>query len=553
MQGKNIKTGVIICTVFFCTAVLSSTAASNIVSSAASTAEAVVFPTETETSSAALNAAANTVSVQQAGTSTFQSSPVTISPYYDIDGSKYYRVHIVEKGHTLYSIARAYKCAITDIIKNSPQGDNTISIGEPLRIPLFDKTQISSLKRYNVKDTLAKRAEQELPQQAQQARYAQEQSQALQQKQPPPAQQAEQQIEQPALQQDQRQGRRQQREQERKKEQQQEQQEYQQDQPLQPQEPQHYPIQMQEPKDIINISLMLPLYAEDTSFPKKQFYFLPILQGTMLAMEEIDKNSTPKINVNVFDLTENISSWNAVKNNSKFLESDIILCAAYKNIFPRLDTFSRQNNIPLVHLHSERDSMCLGNPYFIQLLPSQSTQIEIFADTVISRFSRSNFIIFVEDITTADRFQAAQYLYNLLEKAKNEKRFNPQKIHLYDPNEAGYAKFSTLLDNKNSNVVCGFTRQEIQLANMFVPLLKNSASKAEDGMPLNNYDISLFGPATWAYFSKVDPELFYRTSFTYFNTFATKLDPYESKSFEKKFYDRYGTLPDGMAYKGYMF
>ena len=427
--------------------------------------------------------------VQQAETSSFQPSSVTFSSYYDIYNSKYYRVHVVEKGHTLYSIARAYKCTVSDIIKKSPSGDNTISVGEPLLIPLFNKKQVSSLEYYNVKDTLAKHAKQEYMQET----YAEHEAVPL-----------------------------------------------------------RCSLQIQQPKDIIDISLMLPLYTKDTSFPKKQFYFLPMLQGLLIAMEEINENIAPKINVNVFDLTENEDSWNEIKDNPKFLESDVILCAAYKNIFPRLDTFSRKNHVPLVHLHSERDSICLGNPYFIQLLPSLSTQIEILADFLVSNFNHRNFIIFTEGTVTAQKFPEAEYLYGLLEKAKNEGRFNPENIHLYSPNEVGYEKFSTLLNVKNPNVVCGFTHQEIQLANIFVPLLKNDADKA-NGMLINNYNISLFGPATWAYFSKIDPELFHRTSFTYFNTFATELNVRESKNFEKNFYSKYGTLPDGMAYKGYIF
>jgi LysM repeat protein len=416
----------------------------------------------------------------------FQASPVTVSSFYDVENGKYYRVHVVEKGHTLYSIAKAYKCIISDIIKSSPQGDNTVSIGEPLLIPLFDRKNLSSLVRYNVADTLAKRS-------------------AIT------------------------------------------------EQPLTPAE-KHDTLQYISPerKDVINVSLMLPLYTDEPSFPKKQYYFLPILEGALLAIEDIDNDTGSKINLNVFDLTENESSWNLVKNNPKFLQSDLILCAAYKNIFPRIDSLSRKNHIPLVHLHSERDSVSHGNPYFIQLLPSISTQIEVLADTLIAYFHNGNFVIFDEEKTTVDGLKMARYLHSLLEKAKKEHKFEPLNIHLYDPNEAGYEKFSTLLDKKHVNVVCGFTHKEIRLANMFVPLLKNNPDK-ENGMLMNDYYISLFGPATWAYFTKIDPELFRHTSFTYFNTFATRLDPAASKVFEKDFFDRYGTLPDGMAYKGYMF
>ncbi|MDR1739710.1 MAG: LysM peptidoglycan-binding domain-containing protein [Bacteroidales bacterium] len=468
---------------------------------------------------------------QQEQSSGFQASPVAVSNYYDTEDGKYFRVHIVEKGHTLYSIARAYKCAVSDIIKAS--SDNTISIGEAVRIPMFTQKDLSSLVRYNIKDTIAKNLQ--LTQKTNETQQTEDKIQTTYQQnsnintpiakiQASQANQASKASKASRTNQT--------------------------DTSIKYLPP--------KPKDVINISIMLPLYTSEVNFPKKQYYFLSMLEGVLAAVQENEaikesSDKSPKINLNVFDLTEDEASWKNVENDNRFLTSDIILCAAFKNIFPHLDNFSKINRIPLIHLHSERDSMSSGNPYFMQLLPSLSSQIEILADTFITYYNNSNFLIFLEDTKTAERLQAAQYLFNLLEKAKNEGIFTPKNLHLYNPNESeGYGKEVSLLEQKNHNVICGFTHQEIFLANMFVPLLKNNPDK-ESGMLINNYQISLFGPAAWANFTTIDPELFYKTSFTFFNTFATQTDPAQSKAFEKKFYDEYGTLPDGMAYKGYMF
>lgn len=52
----------------------------------------------------------------------------------NIDGKKYY-IHTVEKGQTLYAIAKAYDLTVNDIIVENPDALNGIKPGQVLRIP----------------------------------------------------------------------------------------------------------------------------------------------------------------------------------------------------------------------------------------------------------------------------------------------------------------------------------------------------------------------------------------------------------------------------------
>ncbi len=51
-----------------------------------------------------------------------------------IDGKDYY-IHSVEKGQTLYSIARAYNTSLGEIRELNPEANNALSIGQELKIP----------------------------------------------------------------------------------------------------------------------------------------------------------------------------------------------------------------------------------------------------------------------------------------------------------------------------------------------------------------------------------------------------------------------------------
>ncbi|HET6993269.1 MAG TPA: LysM peptidoglycan-binding domain-containing protein, partial [Bacteroidia bacterium] len=54
-----------------------------------------------------------------------------------VDGKKYY-LHTVEKGQTLYAIARAYNLTINDILLENPDALNGIHPGQVLKVP-FEK------------------------------------------------------------------------------------------------------------------------------------------------------------------------------------------------------------------------------------------------------------------------------------------------------------------------------------------------------------------------------------------------------------------------------
>ncbi|MDE6440268.1 MAG: LysM peptidoglycan-binding domain-containing protein, partial [Bacteroidales bacterium] len=80
-----------------------------------------------------LSLQAQTVEENVQPVSSFVPSPVTVSAEFDTLEGVVYRVHVVQSGHTLYSIARAYDVARHEIVKQS-LGD-TVRIGERLYIP----------------------------------------------------------------------------------------------------------------------------------------------------------------------------------------------------------------------------------------------------------------------------------------------------------------------------------------------------------------------------------------------------------------------------------
>lgn len=66
-----------------------------------------------------------------------------------VNGKEYY-IHIIGKGHTMYSLARIYKLTIEELISENPAAKDRLLIGQVLLIPTnksnnsVDKSQINS-------------------------------------------------------------------------------------------------------------------------------------------------------------------------------------------------------------------------------------------------------------------------------------------------------------------------------------------------------------------------------------------------------------------------
>lgn len=54
------------------------------------------------------------------------------------NGKEYY-IHIVEKGQTLYSLARVYEIPMEEIIFENPSAKIQLSIGQELKIPVTSR------------------------------------------------------------------------------------------------------------------------------------------------------------------------------------------------------------------------------------------------------------------------------------------------------------------------------------------------------------------------------------------------------------------------------
>lgn len=463
----------------------------------------------------------------------FQASPVYVSRYVDTVAGKVYFVHQVQKGHTMYSIGKAYQASAEDMLKDSP--DNQVQVEEYIYIPFkaslvaegvtllpFEGRKpwaVALLERQEVEREQARIEDEKM-----EKRDVQDSDRAEAEADRNDSEEGmtvladstlitEMEVETEAV---------------------------------------LDTLDVKAYRDTLNIALMLPLYS---SMPdnRRAYVYLPFMEGAGLAWlehrnpnffveetpvtdsaQETEANLAPTaeeevspapfLRLEVYDLTESAHRLDEILQDSTFARTDAIMAAAYAVQFPKIDSFSLLHRIPVIHPVSERDSMSARNPFFVQLCASFQTQRQAIA-RLIKQYHPKSKVLILSDSTPAEQ-KKAQKMLELLPSAEY-RMFSPE--------------LETDLEELSSStpyVIIPFYAKEITAVKTVLPLRQSK-------------NITIVAPASWLDYSSIELAYFLQNNLTIYTTFLPNENDATYKEFAKRYYLLHKTLPSHLAYQGY--
>lgn len=157
--------------------------------------------------------------------------------------------------------------------------------------------------------------------------------------------------------------------------------------------------------DIVNIGLFLPFYLakndsgkvykttneEETIFPKSipavEFY-----QGFLMALDSINKTKV-KTKVITFDIPTDPIGLTKFLEQPQLKDLDIIIGPFHSDDVTPVANFAKKNNVVLFAPFSQQSKALLGNPYLVKVTPSKPTIIEQSAEFIAQNFQNQNCII----------------------------------------------------------------------------------------------------------------------------------------------------------------
>lgn len=413
--------------------------------------------------------------------------PVQISEHIENIDGRYYILHTVERGQTLFSIARTYQVSINQIRRTSDMPE--IQINEILLIPTSPPisqtpVNVQPEARVETQKIASEKTEVELEYDFAEIEEKYEESDTTPR------------------------------------------------------------VFDSPPRSVLNVALMLPLFLGEVEqiriTPRtnraaiRPFSFVSFYQGAMLAAQKFYQEGL-EINIHVFDVTEDTNTAVRLINGRRLHNMDILVGPFFARSFNVVSDFARQQEIFVVNPLSTRTEILENNPFVIKIRPSEKSQLQALLNYATQNSIGERIFVLSNDSLPNDRElgkQTRQFFEGI------EYRFN--SIFFLDISQEGFARIQRematqtgnsfiLLSNDDALVTAILTRtpRRDHIRNTLYSLRQSPRFEVTDPFYLNNLQVHYTEP------------------------FFINHDDERVMAFDRLFFETFQGLPDEGAYRGF--
>ncbi|MCX7986238.1 MAG: LysM peptidoglycan-binding domain-containing protein [Bacteroidales bacterium] len=294
------------------------------------------------------------------------------------------------------------------------------------------------------------------------------------------------------------------------------------------------------------ISLLLPFFADkteqmseeeenqdfphnlkktDDNFPPVVMNFIEFYQGILLAVEDMKKEGL-NIELNVYDTGKGLDKIKNIISLPAFQKSNLILGPVFSEQIPIVADFSRKTHIPVVLPVTSIDSFEQQTPELFQVFSGPKGEIEQLISTLSSDSIRNILVVY----NGKENQQLNQQVRNLLSSTQ---KFSSKSIKEFYVYNYDFKDLLAQLDSTTTNHVVSFSTDEVFVASLLGQLETR----------LLYYPIRTYGRSEWLAFNSVDINYFYNQQLTCFSNFYVDYEKEKVLKFLKKYRLRFSTEP----------
>ena len=293
------------------------------------------------------------------------------------------------------------------------------------------------------------------------------------------------------------------------------------------------------PGDNYHLALLMPFLTnqmDGNAVPEKSRLALQFYSGAKIAMQELSETEGVNLVVDVYDTQINDADFLQLLSNSRLGKADVFIGPIRNSHITAMAEWAKRNRKILISPESPSSELTTQNPDFIQTNPSLRAHCE-----AITRFVRKTHqpetVTLVCKEKEADRLSYFQDANTALggglfaELKVPDATPNFDKIDLKPYLKPGRTSVFILPTWASQDFVMAFLRK--------LKTVKGSA------------DVEVYGMPQWVNFEAIEPE--YLTSLNVHISSASYIDysAPEVKTFQQKFYEATGTIPDEDGFNGY--
>ncbi len=278
------------------------------------------------------------------------------------------------------------------------------------------------------------------------------------------------------------------------------------------------------------------LIKGDENLPNKTNVALQYVEGALLAIDSLKKQN---INIKVFaydiDEKDSVNIANTLKK-PELATMDLMIGPLYGSSFMPIASFAKQHKIAIVSPFTQLNKILFSNPFVCKLSPSSSLQIERMASYVVDSFKTQN-IILVNNISSKE----AANVYTFKNTANEALLKAGLSINDSVKIAHEYANVKNLLSASKTNVVVVLSNNQSPVTD-FISNLNVLGDK---------YKIVLFGLQNWLNYDNLDFDYLNKLSLHIPSNNFIDYDNVNTQNFIKNYRNKFKTEPEMYAYQGF--
>ena len=345
-----------------------------------------------------------------------------------------------------------------------------------------------------------------------------------------------------------------------------------------------------------HVALMVPLYLNDVgnldlskeraakNQKSREMSVIQFYEGFMMAAESLADKGL-KLDLNVFDVTDNVSTAERALQQIEGQDYDLIVGPFFGKSFNVIEEYARANGITVVNPLSTRESVIVDNPNVVKVKPGDTGLILSLSSLVRNSYSDSNVFI-VSREKSADSVFLNQLEHHLnvaindevivsgnefLQFARNESERQEMgsklvptvdvegQVYSTDDFQSGstdkvvlanhvkrypyseIGKVKSQLSGVRNNLIIAYGDE-----NVFATQMLNTLSKSADRFP-----ITLVCIPDWTKYEKLLVDNLLKMNAIYVSDGFVDYDNEAVKRFVVRFRSRYASEPQKYAFQGY--
>lgn len=301
-----------------------------------------------------------------------------------------------------------------------------------------------------------------------------------------------------------------------------------------------------------NIALFIPFYLKeiDNTSPQKfdiskdietykSFSFIQFYESFLLALKKFE-NQKIKINVKVFDVTDDTIKLNKLLKSKSLSDIDLIIGPFYNKSFKVASRWSIAKQVYIINPFSSRLDITKNNHYSIRLSATIKDEIASISNYCYKNYPNANILIIHNnsEIEKVNLQLFKEKLTTLYSQNKNFKFVIKEIIY----NEKGINGVNEKLVSNEENILIPLFHNEATVTNFVRRLYE-----------LKKDNITLFGNSNWHDYNNIETSYFQYLKLHYYDNYFVDYENEDVIKFIENYRTEYLTEPsiNKFAFQGY--